>query len=293
MAFSFFFLAFSAFLSYRLTPRAARLAALIGAVDLPDGKRKLQAEPVPKLGGVGIYSSFALCVAVAWLFTQLGFLQLGVNSRLLLLQLIGGGGAVLVGAADDVFSFSAIKKLTLGALLSLVSALAMTDFLGFTAPSLYFLRVVGNTMFIILLMNAFNMVDGVDGLCATLSLVPLLFLSENSASLLLFFAVLGFLPHNLPAKIYLGESGAAFLGYFVAVTYLYGDSSSFAIFSLMPYTLEVLTTILRRAARGRHPFSPDRGHLHYRLLSVGLDAHSTSALMTLLSFITAAVSRHE
>lgn len=293
MAFLVFFLGFTAFLSYSLTPQAIRLAASVGAVDLPDGIRKLQAEPVPKLGGVGIYLSFALCVAVAWISARLGFLQFCASSKLLFLQLVGGGGAVLVGAADDVFSYSAVKKLTLGALLSLVSALAMTDFSVFTAPSLYFLRVLGNSLFILLLMNAFNMLDGVDGLCATLSLVPLLFLSENSASLLLFFAVLGFLPHNLPAKIYLGESGAAFLGYFVAVTYLYGDSSSFAIFSLMPYTLEVLATILRRAARGRHPFSPDRGHLHHRLVRAGFTPHGVASLITLLSFITAALSRHK
>ncbi len=282
-------------LSYALALHIAKLSFRVGAVDLPDGGRKLHKMPMPKLGGVGIYSAFAVGLILDFLLVGADFRIFGggvgtAPDRLAFLQLTFGAASVIIGAADDVFSYGAAKKLTLGAALSLISALYMTDFSDFALPMTYFLRVLGNALFILLIMNAFNMSDGADGLCATLALVPLLFLSGNSAAGLVFFSVLGFLPHNIPAKIYLGESGAGFLGYFAAVTFLYGGADGGAIFAFLPYIVELTSTVIRRAALGKHPFSADRGHIHHKLIALGFNPHGVASVMTAAAALISAAA---
>lgn len=258
--------------SYLATPVAARLARLVGAIDLPDGARKLHSVPMPRLGGVGIYLSY---FAYTLIFGGID----GLTAALL----IGGGVATFIGALDDVFNYNARKKLSLGAMLSLFTALVMTQGESLSYAE-YFARVVGHSLFILLLINAFNMVDGSDGLSATLALVSLLFMSaECAAAGVLFFSVLGFLPHNIPAKIYLGESGACLLGYFLALTFLYSAVPVSAIFTLTVPIFEVVISILRRAAVGRHPFSADRGHMHHRLLSLGVGDAGVAATLSVLA----------
>ena len=258
---AFLFSCFAARLSRRLSVR-------LGALDLPDGVRKLQKSPIPKLGGVGIYLSFAAV-----------FLLSGsAVGRVNLVQLIGGGIIVLVGAFDDIYSYKPWHKLTLEYAASLGSAVFML------APDSFsdFAVALGHSLFILLIINAFNIMDGLDGLSATLSLPPLLFLfTESSAAGLVFFSVLGFLPHNIPAKIYLGESGAAFLGYFIAVTFLYESSAVWGFFTLAVPVFEVLVTVIRRAAVGKSLFYADRGHIHHRLFSLGFDAPSVACVLTL------------
>ena len=281
MAVFAFFSAFAALFSYFIAPLSAKLSRFLGAIDLPDGVRKLHALPMPKLGGVGIYASFSVSMALLCLFDA------NCLGRFATVLLVGGGASVFVGAADDIFSFDAPKKLSLGGIISLCAALYMIDASDFAAPSFYIFRVFGNSIFILMLMNAYNMVDGVDGLCATLSLVPLIFAAENPAALLLFFSVLGFLPHNLPAEIYLGEAGAGVLGFLTASIILWGGTNTGSLAALLPFLTELVGTVLRRTASLRHPFSSGRGHIHHILLSLGFSTHGIAALLCITALLAA------
>ena len=99
MAVFAFFSAFAALSSYFIAPLSAKLSRFLGAIDLPDGVRKLHALPMPKLGGVGIYASFSVSMALLCLFDA------NCLGRLATVLLVGGGASVFVGAADDIFSF--------------------------------------------------------------------------------------------------------------------------------------------------------------------------------------------
>lgn len=283
MAVLVFLSALAAVSSFVLAPFAVRISRTLGAIDTPDGVRKLHTFPMPKLGGFGIYFSFFVSMTALFCFGS------ELTERLGSALLIGGAAAVFVGAADDIFSFQAFEKLSLGGLISLTVSLYMTDISDFDRPVPCIFRLFGNALFILMMMNAYNMVDGSDGLCATLALVPLFFMSGNPAALLLFFSVLGFLPYNLPAVIYLGESGAGLLGFLTAVIFIWGGTDAVALGGMLPFLAELTGTVIRRAASFRHPFSSDRGHIHHRLLSLGLNPHCVAALLGAISLLAGGV----
>lgn len=259
-------------LSFFLSFPLARLAENIGAVDFPDGERKRQIAPIVRLGGVAIYLSFAITLII-------GKPDFNLASALMLL---GGGAIMLFGIADDVFDYSAAGKLFAECFIAAASALFISSNKesGFSAPYAIF-----SLVFIIFMINAFNMTDGADGLCVSLTLVALFFLSLRVYfAYLLFFSVLGFLPRNLPAKMYLGECGAAFLGYAVAVFILLdGITLSSLSVTAIP-AFEVVTTVIRRILKGKNPFSADRGHIHHKLQDAGLSMHSVALFLMAVAF---------
>jgi UDP-GlcNAc:undecaprenyl-phosphate GlcNAc-1-phosphate transferase len=260
---------FSFVLSFILSFPTAQLARLCGAIDTPDGVRKLQKDGVVRFGGISIYVSAALTI-IFW----------GIPEFISGILLIGGGAILLFGAFDDVFEYSAAKKLAAELIVAVSSAAAILSRDNEKAFLPYFLIY---TFFIVFLINSFNIIDGTDGLCSSLALVAFFVLGVRfNIAYALFFSVLGFLPRNIPAKMYLGESGAAFIGYSIAVMLLYLNEARYYSSVILPVA-EVISTVIRRTVSGKSPFSADRVHVHHVLYDSGYSTHKIALLYTVLS----------
>lgn len=286
MSFSFIFPCIFAFLlTLSTVPATMRLAKSYGVVDVPDGARHRHARVTPRLGGIAFALSF--CVSVP-------FLQKSASP-------IAAFGALvaLSGAFDDVASISPLKKLTLQVLTATGSALAGLRFNGLSFP----LSVALSVLFSVLLMNAQNLVDGLDGLSAALAIVSAagmlslslsVGVSDVAAVLLLFIAaVSGFLPYNIKnAVTFMGDGGSQFLGYALSVfAILIVNAASPDKASAIRLTAKLLICLAlplcdlafsatRRVIHGHSPFAADRGHLHHRLVDVGFSTGGAVALLS-------------
>src|SRR5215831_5370326 len=303
-----FAIAFS--IAWGVSPSIRQAAFRIGAVDLP-GERKIHSVPTPRIGGLII----ALSVAVTVL-AGLGLAHLAPSSVVVLIPpdwlpiLIGAAIIFMGGLCDDVRplpvwgkfliqAVGAITAIALGVRIDHVSLLGSDPVnLGALALPLTFLWIVGIT-------NAFNLVDGLDGLavglgsiaagtCTTLFLLR----GETQDALVLIVvlgALLGFLPHNFnPARIYLGDSGSLLIGYVLALTAIIGtQKTATALAVFVPVLvlglpiIDTLFSMLRRfkgclgnAAHEQNSqtswtrackrmFEADQGHFHHRLMAMG------------------------
>ncbi len=290
-------------LSFLLTPAVRVLAFGLGAVDVPKDDRRIHKTPVPLIGGLAIYISFSV---VSFIF--LGFSPPAVT------VILGGLMLVTLGMFDDVYELHPLFKLAIQTLVAVLAVSAgiviqSVDFFGITfelGASAYPATVI----WIVALTNAFNLIDGLDGLacgvcsisCFSLFVISAMMENESIAilSAVLFGASCGFLPYNFnPAKIFLGDTGAYFIGYGLAVISVCGLSGTDGT---LPFTLAVTVFALplfdtafafcRRICRGRNPFKPDKRHLHHRLLDCGLTQRQTvfalyavNALFGLISVI--------
>ncbi len=284
-----------------ITPLVRWFALKVGAVSHPGG-RHVHAASIPRLGGTGIcfaflvtmLSLYAASPSVRGLFSD-PTAGAGRAPLLRAIALVVGGVAMCgVGLADDIRPLRAIYKLglqiavacfawgmglTISVLhLPLVGDLPM-DVLGLPVTILWFVGV----------MNAVNLIDGLDGLAAGVVLFAALtnfivaciggawnvaLLSAATGG-----AVFGFLFHNWnPARIFMGDSGSYFLGYILAATALVGTSqkATTAVSLLAPMIalgvpiFDTLFAMVRRVLERRSVFSPDRGHIHHRLLDMGI-----------------------
>ena len=297
--FTVLILALGLSISSTLTMKGVAFA--IGALDTPNEKRKMHEKIIPRGAGVSMFFAFAL----AFLFSL--FLRRDSVSSLSGAILSGGALVVGIGLSDDIFSIPARLKL-----ISEVAVCSIPIAFGIRIDSLSvgsavlplspFLSVLFSFLFILLLTNAFNLIDGLDGLAAGVSLISLssLFLSGEGeefsflcASLI--GAVLGFLPYNKHvASLFMGDSGSLFLGYTISLLAItVGGSGNterggFALpvipvllFLLYP-VCDTVFAILRRLKTKKSIFEADANHIHHRLLKTGL-SHER-AVLTLLLF---------
>lgn len=278
---------------FLLTPVSKWLALRVGAIDAP-GERKVHRDPIPRLGGIAVLGG-----ALAGLLSAgfVGHAPLASG----LLRAIGFGLLPVVVASiwDDIRPIRALSKLltqSAAALIAISCGIGLSPDihlfgqsfrLGVLAIPISFLWIVGVT-------NAFNIVDGLDGLSAGLALISagslaaVFLLSDQpayaGAALVLAGALSGFLPSNLfPASVFLGETGAASLGFSLACLALQGGaklSTGFAtilpVFALGLPIAETLISIARRVMRrfevkeGGGVMVADRNHIHHRLLALGV-----------------------
>ncbi len=270
----------SMLLAYAITPIVRVLAFKIGAVDVPLDGRRSHKKPIPRIGGLAIYLSFTI--------TSLLFCD--YSSDLLTIW-IGGGVLVVIGILDDIYRLNAWLKLTVqlavagfavwnGCVIDHVNLGGVYVHFGYFAIPLTVFWIAGLT-------NAINFIDGLDGLAcgvsaiSSLSLLAVVFLQGDILSTIicgiLFGSCLGFLPFNLnPARIFMGDTGALFLGYTLAVLSVHGVFKLHAVLAfIVPLTIFALPifdtsfAIIRRVIARKSPFSPDRGHIHHRLIDAG------------------------
>jgi len=300
-----FIIAFSA------TPMAKKLAFKIGAVDVPKDGRRMHTKPIARLGGIAIVAGFTVSI----LLNFIGLDNFPADNGMELLGLFAGALIIVItGIVDDIRPVNAKIKL----LLQIAAALAVIFISGTRIESitnpfspagswyfgdLYFLSYFVTVLWIVGVTNAINLIDGLDGLAAGVSAIcslSLFFISITRNDIpqsVAFFAgivttslagsALGFLPFNFhPAKIFMGDTGATFLGFVLAVISIHGTVKSYAAFSialpLIVLGLPLLDTVFAviRRILGRKPImTADRGHLHHRLIDMGLSHKQTVAVM--------------
>ena len=289
--------------SLLLTPLVKILGIKTGALDQPD-ERKVHSRPIPRIGGLAIFISVLTALALGSLLgTTVS--DLIVFDRQMFLLLAGGAVCFGIGLSDDFWGVRPSLKLLfqiIGASLAFYGGVKFSQFEVFGiiirfGPWDYFMTVFWFVLFI----NAVNLVDGLDGLAggivvfASMVMVILSVIREDYLTALLFAAlggsVLGFLRYNFnPASIFLGDGGSYFLGYAVAGLSILGSVKSqvgaVMMIPLLALGVPIFDTILaplRRFIRGREMFAPDSGHVHHRLLGLGL---STQRAVLLIYSVT-------
>jgi UDP-GlcNAc:undecaprenyl-phosphate GlcNAc-1-phosphate transferase len=277
-----------------LTPLVRWFALRIGAFDEPDARRVHQRR-IPRLGGIAVVAAFFTSLLVLFGLEQSSLGRLLLSKPVLVGGLfVGGVGAALLGAVDDLRGVRALHKLLVQVVIATIAygcgfqidAVALPwvgtvhfGLLGLPLTILWFVAV----------MNAVNLIDGLDGLAGGIAFVACVsnFVVGwmNDALLVVVLsaalagAVLGFLIYNFnPASIFMGDTGSLFLGFVLAASSLLGSSikSSTTVALLVPVLalgvpiMDTLFTMVRRWLERRPLFAPDRGHIHHKLLDLGL-----------------------
>jgi len=267
-------------LAYAMTPPVRVLAFIIGAVDVPTDERRMHVKPTPRIGGLAIFIGFAVAAMV-----------FGHVDRELGAILIGGVILVVLGIIDDVKNLPAWSKflvqiavagiaVAMGVRIDYITIFGgLFEFGAFSIP-ITILWIVGLT-------NAINLLDGLDGLACgvsgimSLSLLGVVLIQKDFETAVLTAvlagACFGFLPYNMnPARIFMGDTGALFLGYALSIISIQGMFKLHTVLSfivpLALFALPLLDTssaFFRRLVHKESPFSPDRKHLHHKLVDLG------------------------
>jgi UDP-GlcNAc:undecaprenyl-phosphate/decaprenyl-phosphate GlcNAc-1-phosphate transferase len=285
---------FALVLSVLATPIIRRFALRIGAVSTPGG-RHVHGRTVPRLGGIAL--AFAWAVPVVWLSFHDAAVESAVRGELLQVFAVVFGGAAIcaVGAFDDARGVRPLFKLAAQVLLACFAfgcgfhiEAVQLPLVGVFSMGVFALPVT--VLWIVGVTNAVNLIDGLDGLAAGVaffaaftsfviaSLSGSVFVALTMAALM--GALVGFLFFNFnPARIFMGDSGSYFLGFVLATTALGGglqQKASTAVSLLVPILalgvpiFDTLFSMMRRLLERRPIFSADRGHVHHRLLDLGL-----------------------
>jgi UDP-GlcNAc:undecaprenyl-phosphate GlcNAc-1-phosphate transferase len=281
-------------ISLLCTPVVRRLAIRFKIFATPN-HRTIHKELIPKLGGLSIFVAFSVGLTIFALLTKSLLMLWGL--------LLGGGVVMLVGLFDDIYNLGCYRKLLgqiLGALIAVYFGFKIqTIDLPFgNSLALGYFGTFLSVMWIITITNAVNLLDGVDGLASGITLLIALFISFGAAffqnmevailAIVLIAAILGFLKYNKPpAKIFMGDSGSLFLGFSLAYLSLQaftmpGSGTKIQIL-LVLFAIPLLDTslaVVRRLRNGKHPFSPDRKHIHHRLLEMGFDQKMAVLIIT-------------
>ncbi len=288
----------AALIALGLTPVVRRIVLRYEVVDHPD-ERRVNTVPVPRGGGLAVCAAFLL-VASTFLTLNQGATFVPIPFSLapseVAALLLGGAIAAGLGAIDDLFDLRARLQLLGQVALALFAVgLGVTiDFIAnpFGGPVIRFTGPVaaGLTVFwIVGMINSINWIDGLDGLSSGVALIAAVTLGIISLTtqvgqpliavlcFALAGALLGFLRWNFnPASIFAGTSGVQFVGYTLAVLAILGTAKvAVALLVLGVPIIDTFWIIVRRVTQKRSPFSPDRTHIHHRLLDLGLSHRQT------------------
>ena len=304
----------SLFQSFVLTKFVRDLANRHGWVTAPTLDRHLHSRPLPRLGGIAIFISFLASFAVALLLVRhnpgLGFKLPG---RTIITILFSATLVVVLGVYDDLRSAGPwIKFAVQGAagVVLFAGGLRILDlpvlFGGRHFP--WFLGLPLTLLWVLAITNAFNLIDGLDGLAAGSALFSTLVVFTvalvNHAGLVsimaiaLVGAILGFLRFNFsPATIFLGDCGSLFIGFMLSALALQGAQKAPTIIAvaipIVSFGLPILETalsVVRRFLSGRPVFTADREHIHHKLLQRGLSQRQVTITLYAVSAVFALLS---
>ena len=276
-----------------LTPVLRRFALRRHLFDDHVSARKVHGRPIPRLGGLAIAAGFYTPLLALLLEASSVGGQFYASSRMAIAFLVGGVAICALGLYDDIRGSGAAKKFL--AQFAIAGALYYVGFridvlsLPFVgAVNLGPLSLVFTLLWIVGVINAMNLIDGLDGLAAGVGLFGVattfvLAASRGDGIMMLFMAglggsLLGFLIYNFnPASIFMGDTGSMFLGYVLAVGSIQtSQKSSTAVAILVPIVAlglpiaDTLLAMIRRTIHRRPMFSADRAHIHHKLLELGL-----------------------
>lgn len=289
----------SALISFFSTPTVKKMAFVVGAVDVPKDDRRMHDHPIPRLGG--------LAIAIAFLLTSFLFAQMDLQMQGILL---GSIMILVLGVLDDCITLKAMPKF----IVQIVAAITVVmhgctiryitnpfPFIPVESFDLGFMAGPVTVFWIVLITNAVNFIDGLDGLAVgvsgistgTMLVIALLVSEENVAVILtcLLGACLGFIPYNFnPAKIFMGDTGSTFLGFILASLSIQGLFKMYTIISFaVPFLIlgvpffDICFAVIRRLARHQNPMTADRGHIHHRLIDMGFSQKQSVAIAYMLT----------
>lgn len=271
--------------------------------------RSIHRKPTPVLGGVAIFVAFFVGYIVISAFATAALASL---LKEMFVFLLGGLVILALGIYDDIFGATWYEKfivefLAAGIVLFAGYQISALNFFPGQSVNLSWLGQPVTLLWIVAITNAINLIDGLDGLAAGISLLAalaMMFISlwfGNIASAfpaaILAGSLAAFLIFNFnPAKIFLGDSGSLFLGFMLACFSINGtfrNNSGVALYIPIivlgiPIT-DMLLAFFRRIANGANPFRADRGHIHHRLLYLGLSQRNAMLLINFISLCWGAI----
>lgn len=300
-----FIVAIAFLLSFLFTPIAKKIAYKLGAIDVPNDNRRVHTKPIPRMGGLAIYAAFTICM---FLFSDIDMMKrMGI--------FIGSTILVIMGMIDDTKPLRASLKLVVQIIVALILVkfgFRIDFFTNFIHNSQYVflvnLSIPITVIWIVGITNTINLVDGLDGLAtgvATIAAVTLAYVAYVNGNtsiavltLILAGSSLGFLPHNFnPASIFMGDTGAYFLGFVLAAISIEGTLKGTTALTLIVPVLalglpifDTIFAIVRRALNKKPIFEADKGHFHHRLLHIGFNQKRAVLTLYLISVLMGATA---
>ena len=289
----------AAAISYVLTPLVKHCSVHFGFVDIPKDERRMHNNPIPTIGGLAIFTAFFLVVLVT-----------ANLSRQLIGMLAGSMIIVLLGVVDDKYDLDAKFKFLIQILAAVipVSQGCVIRYISNPLPiqdypylPLRLMAIPCTIIWIVALTNAVNFIDGLDGLsvgicsisCLSMGVIAMA-LGQSSEALILgalLGACLGFLPYNLsPAKIFMGDTGATFLGFMLGCMSV---SGLFKVYTVISFAVPILVlgvplfdicfAFFRRIWHHVSPMQADRSHIHHRLIDMGFNQRQSVSILYLVA----------
>lgn len=287
------------FLVYKCMPFMIAFAIKFKLYDIPNG-RKMHALPIPRLGGIVISFFFLIGIFVFDLFEHTKDFQLFITGALLI---------IVMGVIDDLVDLSASFKFTIQALVAYIMVnngliVPIPDELLSLLGNSEFITPVISFLFIVGVINAMNLIDGVNGLASGIGMINFFLFAvlaihtHNilvvSISILFLAALAGFIPHNFPnARIFLGDSGSLLVGYitvFCGLDLIQGATQIYALSNYFQIDLILLSCMLlplfdefrlfaERMFNGNSPFKADTNHIHHLILKTNFSPQRTTELL--------------
>jgi UDP-GlcNAc:undecaprenyl-phosphate GlcNAc-1-phosphate transferase len=292
----------SMIISAAFTPVAKWIAYKIGAIDVPKDARRMHKKPIPRIGGLAIF--------LGTIVGMQSILSFDSSRPELIGILIGAIILVIMGAIDDCRPLPAKLKFMVQIIAASIPIYFGIKVEWISNPLIaqsvklpVLISIAITILWIVGTTNAVNLIDGLDGLAAGTACIAASFIgyiafqSDQFQAFWIAMAVvgacLGFLPFNFnPAKIFMGDTGSTFLGYMLAIISVQGAAKGYAAIiltvPLLVLGLPIFDTafaIMRRAVNGKPIMSPDRGHLHHRLIDRGLTQKQTVITMYTISIV--------
>ncbi len=303
-------------LAFGITPAVIWFATRIGALDQPN-ERKVHTTPTPRLGGIAIYISFCLSLLLTFYFEPEQRAIASLDPHAAVMLVLSLTLVLMLGVWDDLQPMKPSRKFLGQVIAASIVYLAGFRISAVTHPfgpellHLNFLDYPVTILWIVGITNAFNLIDGLDGLASGVALIVSLTIFTISylkgvtmsamMALILGGAVLGFLPYNFNrARIFLGDSGSLFLGFTLAILSIQSSTKGSTAFSvivpmlalglpIMDTLLSMMRRLIRSLVHDSHKretiiqkfvvmFLPDRGHIHHQLIARGF-SHRTAVLV--------------
>jgi len=294
-------------LSFILTRLVRNFAIERGCVAAPETERHIHSTALPRVGGVAIYVSLAIALAVVLSYAYFHPVGQPFRMRSLVFLLVPGTLVFLLGLYDDLRGLGPYWKFFFQGIAAVIvfaggHRIEVLPILFGHSPLGWIASLAATVFWILWITNAFNLIDGVDGLAtgsalfSTVVVLVVSVLNGNFFCLLLTAtlsgALIGFLRFNFnPATIFLGDCGSLFVGFMLGALSLHGQKSPTMVAVAIPVVsfglpiLETVLSVIRRFMNGKPLFQADREHIHHKLLKRGLTVRQTTLVLYAVSAI--------
>ncbi len=297
-------LVIAALVAIIVTPVSIKIAPKVGAIDIPNDKRRVHNKPIPRFGGMGIYAGIMVGLALC-AFGDKGILPAMVGCTL----------TYIFGIIDDIKGMKPLVKLLGQVFTALVTCSLglriefISNYIGGGNHQLgIVLAYIITVVWMVAITNAVNLIDGLDGLAAGIAAISALTIGyvayihghyiPTIGMMAIAGACLGFLPYNFhPAKTFMGDGGSQLLGFAIAALSILGTVKSTTIVVVVIPTLvlglpifDTLMAIIRRTLRHQSISTADKEHLHHRIMKAGFGQRRAVLLMYSVSGIMGIVA---